>query len=113
MKEHKEHRSYPRAISKIEIVFFTDQQPDKSKGYTRDFSATGISFPVHQTIPVGSMIHLELNLPDLNKNIKTRATIIREWLEEDVKYVSVQFFDIDYHDFIILLDYSLTFQIEK
>lgn len=113
MKLNTENRNYPRATSQIALVYSVNQTLEKTSGYTRDFSATGISFMVTEEIRPGSMINLELSLPDLDKKINTRATVIRNWIEDEINYISVQFFDINYEDFIILLDYSLTFCIEE
>jgi c-di-GMP-binding flagellar brake protein YcgR len=109
----KENRNYPRAAAKIELTYFTISTQNKNRGQTKDFSATGISFPVVQNFQTGDMVNLELSIPDLKKIIKTKATVMRIWPEKDINYVSVQFFDIDYHDFITLLDYSLQYNIEN
>jgi len=110
--ENQDLRSYPRAQTRIEIVYFKDNQVEKIKGETKDLSATGISFNTEQVFAMGEMLNIELNLVDLQKTILTRAIVIRNWTEENQNYVSVHFFDIDYNDFIVLLDLSLACQIE-
>jgi len=112
MNLKSENRSYPRAAANMEVTYVDDSSPQPNYAQTRDFSATGISFPVTKKYEKGDMLTLEINIPEITKVIKSRATVVRNWHEGDTNYVSVQFFDIAYHDFIYLLDYSLTYHIE-
>jgi len=113
MKIKEESRNYPRAPSEIELTYLLNNKSEEIKCHTKDFSATGLSFPVSEELEIGEIIHLELKIPEIQKTIKTKASVVRNWTSENIKCASVQFFDIDYHDFIFLLDYSLVFNIES
>jgi len=107
-----ENRNYPRAKTVFEVIYALNLDSGLQNAISRDFSATGMSFSVDEPLTAGSMINIELRLNDIDKTIKTKAIVVRSWKESNDQYVSVHFFDINYHDFITLLDYSLTFQIE-
>ena len=112
MDFEKDQRNYPRADNKLEVYYSTDAKKEKSQTISKDISATGISFLVKEDFFPGDLLYLELILPHGAKSIQTKAIIIRNWIENEDKLVSLQYFDINYHDFITLLDYSLAFQIE-
>jgi hypothetical protein len=112
MSEGKDNREYPRAQRGIELSFDINNGDVDQKSITRDISATGISFEVNSNIPNGTIIMLRIFLTEIQRIINAKSTSTRSWVEDGKTYVSVQFMDIDYHDFILLLDYSLAYQSE-
>jgi hypothetical protein len=113
MKHGKENRSYPRAIEDLELWYSTGDSAEKYQTSSKDFSATGLSYITERPYPVGTILNIELYLKRTEKIIKTKATVLRNLVENSRNIVSVQFYDIDYHDFITLLDYSLIYHIQN
>ena len=111
MVANKDNRSYPRAKIDFEVSYSTDHDGVYLNSQANDVSATGISFQCEEQFEKGDVVYLKLSLRELNKEIPAKANIVRTW-NDDSSYVSAQFMEIDYHDFITLLDYSLAFQLD-
>lgn len=109
MVANKDNRSYPRAKTDFEVLYSNDLEGDYKSSYANDISATGISFQCEEPFEKGDVIYLKLAIRELNKEISAKANIVRTW-NDDSSHISAQFMEIDYHDFITLLDYSLAFQ---
>jgi c-di-GMP-binding flagellar brake protein YcgR len=111
MLQGKDNRVFFRSISDLEVWYCQEDSEDFKKATTKDFSATGLSFISPSKPPVGDRIKIKLHLKDTDTVINTSAFVIRNSTENEQNITSIQFFDIDYHDFIKLLDYSLIFHI--
>jgi len=107
---NKENRSYPRMKINFKIDYTKKGDAETIHSKTHDISATGVSFISESILAPGDSVSLKILLEELGISIKAQAVVIRSWNESNHVITSVQFSDIDYHDFIRLLDYSLAFQ---
>lgn len=109
----KDQRSYPRVAADIHITYTLKGENAAREAHSMEFSATGMSFPTDRELSAGTLIEVEMDLENLEEKLKTLAMVVRSWQKKGQHYTSIQFYDISYRDFIILLDYSLTFEIEQ
>lgn len=110
MNKDFDQRRYPRAGAEVEVRYAPslDSKPAlPARSY--DISASGMSFVTPERLPENSRIALEVHLKNLNRAIKTEGTVIRSWEENGQFIAAVEFANIEYNDFILLLDYSLAF----
>jgi len=104
-----DNRNYPRAKVDFKIQYSLKEAGTFIEAKGHDISATGASFATDKEIASGTPVFVKIHLQAINKVIESRAHVVRYWSKDNKGFTSVQFADIDYHDFITLLDYSLAF----
>ncbi len=109
MKQITEHRSYPRAVIDLEVEIRLENANDSFYAKTHDISATGVCIISDLEVSEGDIIALSIDLKDLKRRIPVKAHVRRIWEKDGKPYLSAQFMDIDYNDFIFILDYSLEY----
>ncbi|MES0492025.1 MAG: PilZ domain-containing protein [Leptospirales bacterium] len=108
--EGQENRAYPRAKLHFKVEYSSDKNGPKKECYTSDISATGVSFETEDDFDINTSIFLNITLKELDTTVEAKGVILRKSRENEKTTVSLQFTEIDYDNFIVLLDYSLAFQ---
>ena len=108
----KERRVYPRISLKIPVVFrvLDDQEEIKSvielrkkekHGHTMDVSLGGLCIVTDQPLREGSILSLEITIPDLAKALKAMAEVV--WSSESGG--GIRFLTMDENDMETLKSY--------
>ncbi|MCM8796250.1 MAG: Flp pilus assembly complex ATPase component TadA, partial [Candidatus Omnitrophica bacterium] len=101
----KERRLYSRLNTKINLTYklIKSKEDLLKRGLgpeqltvTKDISAGGLAFYTNEPLPIGSILELNLELPDGKENIECLARVVRiDEIEEEKKYnIAVCFLDI-------------------
>lgn len=109
MKKGKDNRSYPRAEIGFDVEIKVDEESEPVIVKANDVSATGISFESDIEMRNGHIFSMMILLNEVDRKIPAKAHAVRSWEKDGKKFISAQFMDIDYNDFIFLLDYSLVY----
>ncbi len=81
---------------------------------TKDISAGGVALFSHEMVPVGSLIHLEILVPPLQKTIRATGKILRCVRVKSGEFeLGVQFEEIDPNEQVLLNQEIETFYRDK
>lgn len=105
----KDLRRYPRADVKLVVEYHPDRSEGTNQAISHDLSASGVCFETDRTYEKGEKMVLKFHLPELNKVIPAKAYVVRSFEHEEKLLTAVEFTEIDYDDFLTILDYSLAF----
>lgn len=108
----KERRVYPRIALKIPVIFrvLDDQEEIKSvielrkkekHGHTLDVSLGGLCVVTDQPLQEGSILSLEITIPDVTKTLKAMAEVV--WSSETGG--GIRFLTMDENDMETLKTY--------
>ncbi|MDH5718394.1 MAG: PilZ domain-containing protein [Spirochaetia bacterium] len=104
-----ESRRYPRSDVPLIISYYSEENSEERKGMAKDLSANGISFETDTTYEKDDILKLKMVLENLNKTIEASGRVVRSEVFEDKSVTAVELFNVDYEDFITILDYSLAY----
>ncbi|MDH5721307.1 MAG: PilZ domain-containing protein [Spirochaetia bacterium] len=105
----EESRRFPRAEAPLKIYYSSEFEPNEQAVGAEDLSASGISFQTGHSYSREDILKLRLELLEMKKTIHAEGRVIRSFEKEDKIITAVELFNIDYEDFILILDYSLAF----
>ena len=112
----KERRRFKRfdAYMSVKCSLPKDQSKVCTVGLTKDLSRDGICVSSNQSIPNGSVLDIEIDIPDDPKPIRTNGKVM--WarnanVEEGVDH-GIQFLNIDPIDKFRVLDYAYNHWLE-
>ena len=104
----KERRNYVRVDSNI-IIKIQEMSSNEyaNKSVAKDISEGGILFEYYKQYPLGTVLCLELRLPEISKRVVWNGKVARlEKLEEDGLYdVGICFINVDSDDIECLNKY--------
>lgn len=106
-------RRYPRADVNFDIDYKPQKDQSEVSGKAHDLSASGISFLTKEKLEPGTVLNLDLKLREINKDITAAGRVIRSWEYNNKIFTAVEFTQIDYNDFVTILDYSLAYLDEE
>lgn len=104
----EERRKYIRINESLAVHYQILKAFMKSGSRSKDISGGGICFPVLQNIPVGTILELEIESPQIVRSIK--ATGMVKWIKkrENLQFpyeIGVEFINIDSTDRNNLINY--------
>ena len=108
--ENKDNRKYPRAKVQFQISYSKEENNLQHTSGTFDISATGTSFKSDIEYEPGTVLYLNIQIKEIDLQVPAKGVVIRNWKDEEGIFISLQFSEIEYDDFITLLDTSLAFQ---
>ncbi|OGW87227.1 MAG: hypothetical protein A3C35_06975 [Omnitrophica bacterium RIFCSPHIGHO2_02_FULL_46_11] len=113
----KERRKFKRFDAYMNVQFRTQHQKasqNEASGLSRDVSREGIKISTDKSLPEGSLVELEIRLPDETRPIRTTGKVMwaRPGSEEGGFDLGVCFLLIDPIDKFRALDYAYNYWLE-
>jgi len=108
-QDNIDNRKYPRAKVEFQINYSVEDSAQTYTSGTYDISATGTSFKTDAQYEVGTTLKLTIRIKEIDLQVPAKGVVVRNRVDEGENYVSLEFSEIEYDDFITLLDTSLAF----